>query len=220
MTVFSEANNIGDLLKYEADNLYSREEITVLAGSGATRPLAVGQILGCRTKSSAVGAKVSGDGNGTIGTVTLGAKAEVGVYTLTCTAASTNAGTFMVTSPSGMVLKDLTVAAAYTSEHINLTVADGSTDWGVGAIITVTVSGDGKYVAVAPAAVDGTQDAEGVLLYAVTAPDGSDIKGVAVVRHAVINEDYITYTAGMTTPQKAAALAQLKKIGILTRKGA
>ena len=42
MTVAIEQNNLGDLLKFEAPNLYSREEITVAHG----QKLALGAIIG------------------------------------------------------------------------------------------------------------------------------------------------------------------------------
>ena len=42
MTVAIEQNNLGDLLKFEAPNLYSREEITVAQG----QRLALGTIIG------------------------------------------------------------------------------------------------------------------------------------------------------------------------------
>ena len=42
MTVAIEQNNLGDLLKFEAPNLYSREEITVAQG----QKLALGTIIG------------------------------------------------------------------------------------------------------------------------------------------------------------------------------
>jgi hypothetical protein len=220
MAVLVEGNNLGDLLKYEAPIFYSREAVTILAGSGSDRELVIGQVLGCRTKSSASAAKIYGDGNGTISSVTLGAQAETGIYKLVCTAAGTNSGTFSVTSPAGIPFPALTVGTAYVSDHINLTVGDGATDWGVGAVIHVTVSGDNKYVQLNPDAVDGTQDAVGIIIQNVTAADGSDAQGVAIVRDAILNEDLITWTSGMTTPQKATALVQLKKLGILTRKGA
>ena len=42
MTVAIEQNNLGDLLKFEAPNLYSREEVTVAQG----QKLALGAIIG------------------------------------------------------------------------------------------------------------------------------------------------------------------------------
>lgn len=43
MTSISEGNNLGDLLKYEASNLYSREEIIVAKGQN----LKLGTVVGC-----------------------------------------------------------------------------------------------------------------------------------------------------------------------------
>lgn len=43
MTVAIEPNNLGDLLKFEAPNLYSREEITVAQGQNLTLGTLVGQ---------------------------------------------------------------------------------------------------------------------------------------------------------------------------------
>ena len=46
-TVFTEAMNLGDLLKYEAPNLYSRYRVTVAAGQN----LPLGTVLGIVTAS-------------------------------------------------------------------------------------------------------------------------------------------------------------------------
>lgn len=43
MTVAIEPNNLGDLLKFEAPSLYSREEITVVQGQNLTLGTLVGQ---------------------------------------------------------------------------------------------------------------------------------------------------------------------------------
>ncbi len=48
--VFTEGLNLGDLLKYEAPNLYSRDQITVAAG----QVLALGAVVGVITASSKV----------------------------------------------------------------------------------------------------------------------------------------------------------------------
>ena len=49
-TVFSESMNLGDLLKYEAPNLYSRDRVTVVAGQ--TLPL--GAVVGMVTATGKV----------------------------------------------------------------------------------------------------------------------------------------------------------------------
>jgi hypothetical protein len=48
--VFTEGLNLGDLLKYEAPNLYSRDQVTVAAG----QVLALGAVVGVVTASSKV----------------------------------------------------------------------------------------------------------------------------------------------------------------------
>lgn len=48
--VFTEGLNLGDLLKYEAPNLYSRDQVTVAAGQA----LALGAVVGVIAASSKV----------------------------------------------------------------------------------------------------------------------------------------------------------------------
>ena len=48
--VFTEGLNLGDLLKYEAPNLYSRDQVTVAAG----QILALGAVVGVITASAKV----------------------------------------------------------------------------------------------------------------------------------------------------------------------
>jgi hypothetical protein len=48
--VFTEGLNLGDLLKYEAPNLYSRDQVTVAAG----QVLALGAVVGVITANSKV----------------------------------------------------------------------------------------------------------------------------------------------------------------------
>jgi len=223
MAVYTEANNLGDVLKHEAPNLYSREAVTVLAGSGADRALAVGEVIAKRTKSTVTvtaDAGNTGDGVATLADPALGAKAEVGTYALTCIAAAANAGTFEVLTPSGYNLPDLTVVQAYAGDHVNLTIADGATDFAVGDKFTVDVSGDGKVVALDPTAVDGTHEAHGIMGADVTAPDGTDAEGFAVVLDAILADHAIAWPTGITSAQKDAALADLEARGILVRKGA
>ncbi len=45
MNAHTESIYLGDVLKCEAPNLYSREAVTVLAGDGAERMLKVGAVI-------------------------------------------------------------------------------------------------------------------------------------------------------------------------------
>lgn len=50
MTVFEETKRLGDVLKYEAPNLYSRDEVTVANGQN----LAIGTVVGVLTADGTV----------------------------------------------------------------------------------------------------------------------------------------------------------------------
>ena len=223
MPVLNEANTLGDVLKYEAPNLYSRDAVTVLAGSGADRVLPVGSVIAKRSKSDAAvtaDAGNTGDGVATLADPVLGANAEVGTYTITCVTAAADGGVFEVLTPKGFVLPSITVGQAYAGAHINLTIADGATDFIVGDIFTLDVSGDGKIVALDPAGVDGTALAIGIVAADMTAPDGTDTNGVAIVREAILADHAVQWPAGITAGQKAQAIDDLEARGILIRTGA
>jgi hypothetical protein len=124
MPVEVESNYLGDWLKFEADNLYSRDESTVISGQNLT----TGTVVGVITASA-------------------------------------------------------------------------------------------KVTKLAPAASDGSQNAAGVLLLDVDA-SAADKGGVIIARHAICSDKGLAWPAGITAPQKAAAVAQLKALGILVREGA
>jgi hypothetical protein len=220
MPVLNEANNLGDVLKFETPNLFSREEITVLAGSGSNRSLAVGEVIAKRTRSDINTTPDGGNtGDGSPGAVTLGTQAEAGAYALICITAATNAGTFQVLTPKGYRLPDLEVGQAYDSDHLNLTIADGAADFVVGDSFTIDISGDDKVVALDLAGVDGIQNPIGIIAAAITAPDGTDIEGVAIVRDAILADHALVWPGGISAQQQTDAIAALKGRGILVRKG-
>lgn len=185
------------------------QRITLAIASAAT--LARGTVLGLVTVGAAVAAKVSGTGDGDVAAaaVTLGKYAQPGVYRLVGTAEAAHAGTFSVQTPTGQMLKPLTVAAAYTSDHINLTVPDGANDWDIGDVITVTVAaGSGEAKAYSAAAVDGSQVAALILA-----------DSVAVGEAAVPAVAYRTgvFRRAKLTGLDAAAVAQLDARHIFVR---
>jgi hypothetical protein len=210
---------LGRVLKYEAANFFSRETVTILAGSGAERALEMGQVLGKISKGAAsAAAGGSNTGDGAAGAVTLGAKAKVGDYELTCIEAAANGGVFQVVDPDGNLLPNLTVATAYAGQHINLTISDGASDFALGDSFTITVAaGSGKVVAIDFSAVDGSQVAAGVLGLGKTAPDGSDVQSWAIEREAIVASNNLVWPAGATTDQKTQALAELAALGVISR---
>lgn len=68
------------------------------------------------------------------------------------------------------------------------------------------------------AAVDGSQNAAGVLMYRRDALTGADTRrSVAIVRNADVNGKALTWPAGITVNQRKAAEAQLAATAVLVR---
>jgi len=226
MSTLSEGARQGDILRWELDHNFSRENVQVVA----TAALKVGTVLAKKTKSSVVTAKVAGGtGNGVIGACTLGAKAIPGVYVIKFTKtggtvttnvkdtsdntigsfATTTASVADVISPNGEIIGELTVGTAFVSDHINLTVADGDADWTAGDSITVTVSGDDKYYIASYGAVDGTGEACAILLNDTPITAGSIL--TILRQYAVLVPSDLIYDSSYDTDnKKAVAVAQLK----------
>lgn len=165
-------------------------------------------------------AKASGTGNGAVTAPTMGARTQVGTYVLTCINASADGGTFSVMTPSGERLPDVTVGAAYTNPHLaGLTVADGSTDWGAGAVINVVVAaGNGQLVPFTNAA---GLPAVGILHGRTTVPATGTAKATLVARDAEVNLAELVWDAslsgGALTAARAAAAVSLAAAGIILR---
>ena len=124
MPAITEGLNLGDLLKYEAPNLYSRDQVTVAAGQN----LVLGNVVGI----------------------------------------------------------------------------DTTTD---------------KIKALDPTATDGTEVAAGVLAISIDATLIDRPDGILIARHAMLADHALTWPAGITAPQKSAALSKLKSLGIIVRQG-
>ncbi len=220
----TENNYIGDWLISESQDAvrYSRQAITILAGSGAERALKSGQVLGKIATGTASAAAFAGNtsGSGTVGSITVGAGAKVGDYKVVIIEPGTNAGKFTVEDPDGLTVGVGTVAVAFTGGGLTFTISD-ATDFVSGDGFTITVAaGSGKYVGLDLSGTDGRQIAAGILVLDATAADGTDGKGVAIVRDALVANEKLTYPSGANSNQKAAAVAQLATLGIIARASA
>jgi hypothetical protein len=78
------------------------------------------------------------------------------------------------------------------------------------------ITASGKVTILAPAAVDGSQNAYGVLIEDVDA-SAADKLSTVIRREAVLADSKIVYPGGITAPQKATALSQLEAVGITVR---
>lgn len=99
----------------------------------------------------------------------------------------------------------------------NVVVASGST-LAIGTVVG-KVTATGKVVQINFSGNDGSQNAYGVVIDDYDATNG-DVRGVAIVREAVVNDSKLVWPSGATAEQKANALAQLAAKGVITRPAA
>ena len=141
-TISREGYSLGDVLRYEELDKMSRDEIVILAGQSVV----VGEVLGrvtagtCPTTGTAGGANT---GNGTCASVTAGVDVKVGIYTARCIKKVTNAGDFEISDPDGFLIGIATTGTAFAHDQINLTISDGSTDFELEDLFTITVPAGG-----------------------------------------------------------------------------
>jgi hypothetical protein len=221
MTTFTEARHPGEFILSELDGHGSRENVLI----GISQTILVGTVLGAapivagETSSIIIGAN-TGNGVATLANPATGQGAVDGDYLLTCTVPAANAGTFSVQTPDGREIGPLTVAVAFNKE-IKLTIADGAADFIAGDSFKVRIGietpGDLTYGALNPAGADGSQNAAGIAIYPIVNDGATTTKIAAIVRAAEVNGKCIEWPAGITDPQKAEAIEQLRKRMIMVR---
>lgn len=219
MSTKTQPNTLGDWLKWEQNNLYSRREITVLSGQN----LKSGTVLGKVANGTASSAANAGNtGNGAMGAITVGAGAKPGVYRLTIIEPATNAGTFRVEDSDGVEIGTGNVAAAFNKGGLSFTLADGATDFVAGDGFTITVAaGSGKRKASPNAAqADGSEVVTGILLFDVDA-SSADAKGVEIYRDAIVSIAGLVYEATVDDDtKKGVKRTALEAMGITSRSAA
>lgn len=85
-----------------------------------------------------------------------------------------------------------------------------------GGAVVGKITASGKYAVYNNAAVDGTQTAAGILMYAKDAT-AADKAGVIIARDAEVNEGELVYAAGTSAGDKTAAKVELVAAGIIVR---
>lgn len=212
MAELTEPNTLGDGIRWEESNDYSREKVTVKSGENLALLEVVGKVL---VDVPTTGTAGTNTGNGTCGSVAGGAKTIPETWTLKCTAAATNGGTFSVVGSVTGRIADASVGVAFASDLINFTIADGTTDFAAGDSFTIEVAaGSGEVAAFDSDAVDGTNRAAGIMVAAADASSAS-VQGAAIVREAMIDANNLVWPTGITADQKTAALADLETLGIV-----
>jgi hypothetical protein len=187
--------------------------VTLLTGEN----LSVGAVLGKITK--AIGTPVgTGTGDGTVGSVAVKAAAQIGNYSLVCTAApseaSANDAVFAVYAPDGVRLVDATQAVAYANDHLAFTISNAtSADFIVGDSFVVPVeAGSGKCKIANSANEDGSAVPYAVLAADTDATD-EDLTA-PVYQTGEFNEDALSFGGSDDADTHREAL---KAIGIFLK---
>lgn len=111
--------------------------------------------------------------------------------------------------------------------YADIIIASGSGKLAVGTVLG-KVSADGKFMPLSLTKTgdsgdvsqdNGTQIAAAVLVRNIDATE-TDVKTVAVVRHAVVVEHNLIFPASIDGSAKTNAIEELEAAGIVTRKGA
>jgi hypothetical protein len=214
-----------DLLKWEVDRLFTRDS-GVLKASNIVD---VGSPLGAIVSATVASAAKAGGNTGT-GTLVVDAttpalsRAEAGVYTVRCVTAIASGGEFEVVDPIGVSLgpvNAVTGGGATFADRVKFVItANAGTNFVVGDGFDITVSAvTGKLVNLVPGAADGSGRLVGFALGA-RDPGGADSAIQYLARGpAVVADSGIVWPTGITTAQKATALADAARIGIITRVG-
>jgi len=136
-TAFSRDNLIA------GDKPLKTESVLVASGEGA---LVRGTVLGRVKVSVPTTGAIVGTGNGTCTAVTGGPNTKQGTYVATLIVVVAHGGTFKVVNPDGNLIGTVTILAGagqtgvFTSNEINFTMTDGSTDFILGDTATITVT--------------------------------------------------------------------------------
>lgn len=186
---------------------------TLVSGAGS---LVRGTVLGKIALGAATVAAIVGDGGGALtldATTPILAGAVAGAYTVKCTTAASGGGTFTVFAPSGAVLGTVAVGATFANQ-IKFAIADGTPDYSLGDIFTVTIAaGSGEYKTALLAAVDGSATPVAILADAYDATSAA--KSAIIYKTGSFNVDALTFGTGTTAANAKDAL-EARNIYLIT----
>jgi hypothetical protein len=217
MQTFTEARHAGEFIITEGDGHFSRESVLI----GVSQTILPGTVLGATgvvasETASVIAGTNTGNGVPALASPALSNTARDGDYILTATSATN----FSVQTPAGIEIGPLTVGSAFNKE-IKLTIPAGGVAFVAGDSFIVRVGAetpfDQSYAALNLTATDGTQNAVAIAIYPIVNDSATTTKISAIVRHAEVNGNTLTWPAGITAAQQAEAVQQLRRAGIVVR---
>lgn len=154
-----------------------------------------------------------GTGTGVVSGVSLGKYAQRGTYKIRVLATSAT-GAFDVTGPDGKSVGEGNIATAFTSDHVNFTLANGGT-MTLGDYFNIIVAGYTTPEALLwdPTAVNGVNEVYGVTTHA------ADASGTVAVltRLAEIKGAALSWKSTVTAAQKTEAYRQMADNNLIVR---
>lgn len=211
-----ERNYAGEFILSEGSGTISRDTITIAESQVLQAGHPLGRVAAAALVTFAAVAGNTGNGVLTLASPAFGAAVQPGVYRVVCIEPATNAGSFQVEAPDGVVIGIARVGVAFDGP-VKFTIADGATDFIAGDAFAITVAGvTFEHKALNPAAVDGSQVFAGLLYDAVTTGAGETARAVGIVRDAEVKDIRIHWGA-FSDAQKAAARTQAAALGIIVR---
>lgn len=182
--------------------------LTLAAGQNLRRGAVLGAVLGAVT----VAAGSANVGNGTVGPVSVGPGTVPGRYVALAIEPATNAGTFVIYDPDGVVVGRANVGSASTGP-LGFTIADGTTDFVAGdrfefTVPEITAATEVRLAVAAAADASATPR----FLLAETTDASAGARQCLVYERAEVNGRALVLGAGITL---AAATAALRRVGIL-----
>jgi hypothetical protein len=212
-----EGRHTAEHLISEAPGSFSRENVTIKSG----QVLKAGHVLGRErfTTPATTTAFAGNTGTGTFAAApVVGAGAKQGRNQLVFVEPIANAGTYLVFDPDGILIGRGQVGAAFAAGGLSFTL-DDATDFvsGDGFFIDVP-AGTLKYRELDLASAVGAEVAVAILYAEGVDATAGDLLATAHVRGPCeVQLSRLTWPAGISGPQKTAALAQLAAAGIIAR---
>lgn len=221
--MLTEKLHAGAFIVQEMPGYYSRDALTV----ALSQTIGAGQVCGKTGVAASMTATAAPDPGNTAGSgaITLDAVDPVsaaainGRYRAVCVEPVSAGGIFAVFDPNGLEIGTVAVGATFNNQ-IKFVIAD-ATDFVAGDAFSIDVireSGtDEEAKALDLSAVDGAQKAVAIAVYSVTTDDTTKKKATFMTRNAEVRASDLTWPVGITADQKAAAIEQLRHVGIILR---
>jgi hypothetical protein len=151
-------------------------------------------------------------GNGTVGAITVGGAASIGIYTVEFD----DATHFIVSNPAGIEIGHGTTGVAFSAGGMGFTITAGGTAFVPTDSFQIAVTGTRAYAPFDPTATNGLQVPAAILGSGRSDTTSAAQKAVALVRGPCrVNAGELLWGTNVTTTQQqTAALATLSALGI------